>query len=323
MNQQPDNHQAIGESLNQASNILVAAHIRPDGDAIGSLLGLGLALQEKGKSAQMVLADGVPASFKHLQGWERIHQQPDTQAELVVSLDCSDLSRLGKSLASSYQIDINIDHHITNLNFGRLNLVDTRAVATAEILAMHLPEWGFTISPSVASALLTGLVTDSLGFRTSNMTPRALRVAADLMEAGANLPELYQHALISRSFEAVKYWASGFNRLQRLDRLVWTSVTQADRRAAQYPGHDDAEMINILSSVNDTDVVILFNEQGNGHIKVSWRSQPGFDITPLALQFGGGGHPAAAGAEIYGTLAQVEAQVLQSTLNYLNSTGNE
>jgi len=323
MTQQSDIDQAVGESLNQARKILVAAHIRPDGDAIGSLLGLGLALQEKGKSVQLFLEDGVPASFKHLPGWEQVRQKPDAQADLVVSLDCSDLSRLGKNLAASTQVDINIDHHITNLNFGRLNLVDTRAVATAEILAMRLPGWGYTISPPVASALLTGLVTDSLGFRTSNMTPRALRVAADLMEAGANLPELYQHALISRSFEAVKYWGSGFNRLQRLDRLVWTSVTQADRRAAKYPGHDDAEMINILASVNDTDVVVLFNEQGNGHIKVSWRSQPGFDITPLALQFGGGGHPAAAGAEIKGTLAEVEAQVLQSTLNYLNSTGNE
>ena len=322
MNQQTDLDSAICESFNRASNILVTAHVRPDGDAVGSLLGLGLALQEKGKSVELVLEDGVPASFKHLQGWELIRKKQESKPDLIVSVDCSDLSRLGNSLGPGNQVDINIDHHITNLNFGHINLVDTRAVATAEILARRLPLWGYSISPATAAALLTGLITDSLGFRTSNMTAEALRKAADLMEAGANLPELYQLALVSRSFEAVKYWASGFSRLQRLDRLVWTSITQADRRAAQYTGRDDAEMINILSAINDVDIVILFNEQGNGHIKVSWRSQPGFDITPLALQYGGGGHPAAAGADIDGTLAEVEAKVLQSTRNFLKSSGN-
>lgn len=317
-----DLDRAIREGLHQADNILLIAHIRPDGDAIGSLLGLGLALLESDLSVEMVLADGLPGSFKHLAGWELIRQKPENKADLVVTLDCSDLSRLGNNLATGIQVDINIDHHITNMNFGRLNLVDTRAVATAEILASRLPLWGYSLNPAVAAALLTGLITDSLGFRTSNMTPEALRVAAGLIEAGANLPDLYHQGLIGRSYEAVKYWGSGFNHLQRQDRLVWTSVTQADRRAAHYTGHDDADMINILSAIDDSDIVVLFNEQGNGHIKVSWRSQPGFDITPLALQYGGGGHPAAAGADVEGSLTEVEAKVLQSTRNYLKSIGN-
>jgi len=322
MNQPVNLDQSIRDAFSQAGNILAIAHVRPDGDAIGSLLGLGLALKEKGKQIELVVEDGVPASFKNLPGWEMVRKRPAMKPDLVITVDCSDLGRLGDDLANEFQVDINIDHHITNLNFGRLNLVDTRAVATAEILATRMPIWGCPISPASAAALLTGIVTDSLGFRTSNMTPRALRVAADLMEAGADLPELYQHALVNRSFEAVKYWGAGFTRLQRVDRMVWTSITPADRQAAHYNGRDDADMINILSAINDIDVTILFNDQGNGHIKVSWRSQPGFDITPLALQYNGGGHPAAAGADIEGTLAEVEAEVLQSTRSFLKLKGN-
>lgn len=322
MNQQTELDRAIRKAFQQANHILVTAHIRPDGDAIGSLLGLGLALQARNKSLEMVLEEGVPTSFRHLPGWEQVQKKIEKQPDLVVTLDCSDLGRLAPSLADDYPVDINIDHHITNLNFGRLNLVDTRAVATAEILARRLPGWGYPLSPDVSAALLTGIITDTLGFRTSNMSPDALRLAAELMEAGANLPELYYRGLVSQSFSAIKYWGTGFSRLQRLDRIIWTSVTQADRTAAHYTGRDDADMINVLSAIDDKDVVILFNEHSNGHIKVSWRAQSGLDITPLALQYGGGGHPAAAGADVEGSLVDVEAKVLQSTRQYLQSIGN-
>ena len=317
INQPTELDQAIRESLNRARNILVTTHIRPDGDAIGSALGLGLALQEKNKPTEIVVEDGVPSSFKHLRGWEQIRKKPETKPDLVVSVDCSDLGRLGSRLVDQYTVDINIDHHITNLNFGRLNLVDTNAVATAEVLARHLPMWGFPISPAVASALLTGIITDTLGFRTNNMTPDALRLAAELMEAGANLHELYHYGLVSQSYAAVKIWGSGFGRLQRQGRIIWTSITPADRVAVQYPGRDDADMINVLSAIDDKDIVVVFNDQGNGHVKVSWRAGSGIDITPLAMQYGGGGHPAAAGADIEGSLADVEAKVLQSTRQYL------
>jgi len=322
MKQQTELDYIIRESLNQAKHILITAHIRPDGDAIGSLLGLGLALQENKKSIELVLEDGVPTSFKHLIGWELVHKKPENKPDLVITVDCSDLSRVGSNIANQYSVDINIDHHITNLNFGSLNLVDTMAVATAEIIARGLPVWGYSISPAVAAALLTGLLTDTLGFRTNNTNPDVLRLAAELMEAGANLPELYHRGLVSQSFEAIKYWGSGFSRLQRLDRIIWTSVTQSDRLAAQYTGRDDADMVNVLSAIDDKDVVIVFNEQGNGHIKVSWRAVSGLDMTPLALKYGGGGHPAAAGADVAGTLTEVEAKVLQSTQEYLKSRGN-
>jgi phosphoesterase RecJ-like protein len=309
----PSDAFAIGESLRQAGRILIASHVRPDGDAIGSLLGLGMSLQGIGKEVQMVLADGVPAALRHLPGSAQIVKTPSGVFDQVVVVDASDLLRVGKALDGNLHPDVNIDHHITNLNFARLNLVEPQAVATSAILAEHMPEWGLPISPDIASALLTGIISDTLGFRTSNMTPQALRLAANLMEIGTNMPELYNRALVRRSFAATRYWAAGLGRLTRQDRLAWTSLTLADRAAVEYPGNDDADLINILSSIEEIDIAVIFIEQRGGKVKVSWRAVPGVDISQVALSFGGGGHPAAAGAEIAGSLEQVQARVLQAT----------
>jgi len=306
-------HQEIGRSFQAAQRILVASHVRPDGDAIGSILGLGQALQDSGKHVQMALNDGVPQALRHLVGSQQIVKRAEKPVDLVVVLDCSDLQRVGSVLEPLPTPDINIDHHLTNLQFARLNLVDPAAVSTTAVLARHMSGWGLTITPAVASALLTGLVSDTIGFRTSNMNPEALRLAADLMEMGANLPELYNLALVRRSFPAALYWGAGLSRLQRKGRLVWTSLTLADRENAAYLGNDDADLVNILSSISDSDVAVIFVEQKSGRVKVSWRAIPGYDVSRVALAFGGGGHAAAAGAEIFGNLNDVQEQVLLET----------
>lgn len=308
---------AVGERLWNAKQIRILSHMRPDGDAIGSMLGLGLCLTAAGKTVQMVLADGVPYTFRHLQGADLITKKPGEKVDLVVSLDCSDLGRLGDVLNDSGVPEINIDHHITNTNFGALNLVDPEAVATAALLTECLPEWGFTISQEAAAALMNGLVSDSLGFRTSNMNSKALRLAANLMEAGANLPEIYNQALLRRSYTAARYWGAGLLRMQREDRIVWTSLTLEDRQTVEYNGNDDADLINILSTIDDFDIALIFIEQRGGKVKVSWRSSPGVDVSQLAVSFGGGGHPAAAGAEITGTMEEVQQQVLTATRSAL------
>ncbi|MEN6408682.1 MAG: DHH family phosphoesterase [Anaerolineaceae bacterium] len=308
---------AVGERLWNARQIRILSHMRPDGDAIGSMLGLGLCLTAAGKTVQMVLTDGVPYTFRHLQGADLITKKPGEKVDLVVSLDCSDLGRLGDVLNDSGVPEINIDHHITNTNFGALNLVDPEAVATAALLTECLPDWGFTISQEAAAALMNGLVSDSLGFRTSNMNSKALRLAANLMEAGANLPEIYNQALLRRSYTAARYWGAGLLRMQREDRIVWTSLTLEDRQTVEYNGNDDADLINILSTIDDFDIALIFIEQRGGKVKVSWRSSPGVDVSQLAVSFGGGGHPAAAGAEITGTMEEVQQQVLTATRSAL------
>ncbi len=310
---------AIKEGIRAAGRVLIVSHVRPDGDAIGSLLALGLALQDTGKEVQMVLSDGVPAGFRHLPGSEQVRSKADGEFDLIVIVDCSDLKRAGNALEGYRKPDIVIDHHITTEPFGTLNLVEPDAVATASILTRHMPTWGLKLTPPIAANLITGIVTDTLGFRTSNMTPDVLRQAADLLELGVDMSTLYFRSLVRRTFPAAKYWGAGLASLQRSNGLIWATLTLADRKASGYTGNDDADLINVVSAIEDAKAVVLFVEQGHDKVKVSWRSlNPDVDVAQVALQFNGGGHKAASGAEIDGTLAEVQEEVLAATENSLN-----
>jgi len=309
---------AIKTRFSTANNILIVSHVRPDGDAIGSLLALGLALQQAGKTVQMVLKDGVPASFHHLAGYEQIHKEPQGDIDLFITVDCADFKRTGKQFENFRKPDINIDHHVTNERFGQLNLIEPKAVATAAILTEHLPEWGLVITPPIAAALATGIVTDTLGFRTPNTTPAALRQVAGLMEIGIDFPDLYNRALVSHTFPAARYWGAGLSSLKTEDGIVYATLTMADRKAAGYGGNDDADLINVISSIEDHAVGMIFVEQHDKHVKISWRAlQPGIDVSKIAKQFDGGGHAAAAGADIAGTLEEIQPRALKATREML------
>jgi bifunctional oligoribonuclease and PAP phosphatase NrnA len=308
--------QSIRHTLHEAQNILLLSHIRPDGDAIGSILGLGLSLQKIGKNVEMVLADGISNRHRFLPGSREIKRKVSKNFDISVVLDASDVRRTG-GLAKDRLHDINIDHHVTNENFARINLVDPHASATAEILAEYMPEWGLLIDQDVATALLTGIIVDTIGFRTSNIRPKTLQLSARLMENGANLPELYQLSLVQKSIAAVRYWSPGLAKIQVEDGLLWTTLTLCDRENASYPLNDDADLVNLLTTIENIKISLLFVEQKNGTVKISWRAQPGIDVSQLATQFGGGGHPAAAGADIPGTLGEVKAKVLNSTITFL------
>ncbi len=308
-------------SLFQTSNrILIVSHIRPDGDAIGSALGLGMALRRKGKEATVALADGLPSNFRHLPGSKTVVKalNPDQDFDLVVSVDASDPERLGK-IVNNRAIDLQIDHHVTNVFFAGQNFVKETAVATCAILAENFADWDLQLDPDIATLFLTGILTDTIGFRTSNVNAKALRIAADLMDAGADLPAIYYQNLISRSYEQVNYWGFALQRMQKQENIAWTSLILADRQQADYNGNDDADLNTLLSSITDCDITILFVEQKENHIKVSWRSKPGFDVSDIAFQFGGGGHLAAAGADIPGSLESVTEKVLQQTFAYLQT----
>ncbi len=305
---------AIKKCLDESKSVIIASHVRPDGDAIGSLLGMGLALMNAGKTVQMVLVDGVPASYRHLEGSERIVKEPTAQYDTFITVDCADFKRVGKAFESFPKPHINIDHHKTNEQFGELNLIEPEEVATAAILANHLPTWGFKITKPIAAALLTGIITDTLGFRTSNTNPSSLRLSAMLMETGANMPDLYMRSLIHKSFPAARYWGAGLSSLEQKDGIVWGTLRLADRKSSGYGGNDDADLINMISAIHGNKVGMVFVEQSDKHVKISWRAlEDGIDVSPIAKQFGGGGHAAAAGADIPGSLDEIQPAVLKAT----------
>jgi len=309
----------IKERLGAAQKILIASHVRPDGDAIGSLIGLGLALENAGKTVQMVLADGVPSSFRYLEGSDRVRKEPDGDFDTFITVDCADFKRLGKPFQSlEGKADINIDHHITNERFGALNLIEGKEVATAAILTTHLPAWGYEITRPIAAALLTGIITDTLGFRTSNMSPSALRQSAALMDTGVDMSELYMRGLVRRSFSAARYWGAGLSKLQSANGIVWSSLSLEDRKESGYGGNDDADLINMISAIEGHRVGMIFVEQNDNHVKISWRAlEQGVDVSNVAKHFGGGGHAAAAGADIPGSLSEIQPLVLRATKEML------
>jgi phosphoesterase RecJ-like protein len=302
--------------LHQAEHILLISHIRPDGDAIGSLIGMGLALKAHGKQVEMILTDNFPNRYRFLKGIEDIQRAPKQVADLTITLDCSDLQRIG-DFFQGHQPDVNIDHHITNERFAKNNLVITSAVASACILVDYLPEWGFPLNPDAASALTMAILTDTNGFKTPNVTPGTFRMIADLMEQGVDLPEIYYQALVRQSLQTSKLWGLVLSKLQKQNGLVWTSITLQDRSIAKYHGTDDAEITNFLISIENSKVALLFNEQSNQKTKVSWRSRNMVDVAQLAQIYGGGGHSNAAGAEVNAPLDQVIQKIIKSTREFM------
>jgi phosphoesterase RecJ-like protein len=310
-----------GELIEAARAICLISHERPDGDAVGSLLALTASLQSSGKRAVPVLADGVPGRFRFLPGADSVQTRLPDSWDLLICVDSGDLGRLGlDTSAITAAPDVNIDHHPTNTKYAGVNIVDPAAASTAEILydlilALELP-----LNVDVATNLMAGIVNDTIGFRTTNVTPKVLRTAADLLERGAPLAKIYERCLSQRSFVAARYWGSGLSNLERDGGLVWASLSLEERRRIGYPGPDDADLVDLLSTIDGAEVVVILVEQPGGKTKVSWRCQDGLDVSGLAASFGGGGHKPAAGAVIEGSLTDVKARVLDATRKLLHNS---
>ena len=314
MNKNPSISHDIKQTIDMAETVTLVAHARPDGDAIGSVIGFAEALRSINKKVQVAFEETLPERFRFIE--EKNKKGHSSKNGIIISLDCADQHRMPKAF-SEKKIDINIDHHATNTNFGILNYVNPQAAATAEIITDLLVEWNLEISSLSANALLMGIITDTIGFRTQNTTPHTLRTAALLVEKGANLTNIYQHSLIDISWEASLLWGMALNKLQKEGKIIYTVITCEDRKKSGFTGRDDADLTNFLSSIQDAEISILFNQQNENSIKVSWRSRSNVNVANIAAQFGGGGHPAAAGAEIELSLQQTQQKVLEVTKSYL------
>ena len=310
-------HERIRAELAQAQNIVISAHIRPDGDAIGSMLGLAQALREQGKQVQTVLQDDVDPKYFGLTGATEVSHKIEAPYDYLIVVDSADRARVGNVLDDVGEVDLVIDHHISHINFGKIDVVEAELEATALVLYEFMPEWGLPLSKASAECLMTGIVADTLGFRTSNTSPKSLRAVANMMDMGVNLPEVYFQTLSSRSLAELRYWAQGLGKISFADGLVWTSLSLEDRKKSSYQTNDDADLVNLLSSMQGASLAIIFVEQPEGSVKISWRSVPGVDVSKLAAKFGGGGHAAAAGADVQGAFEKVIQEVLTESNAYL------
>lgn len=301
--------------IRSAQRAYVASHLSPDGDAVGSVLGLGHALRELGLSATVALPEPAPTGFDFLPGVEGLVQEPPSgEEDLLIVLDCTDPSRLGDlcrpALFTRLPV-INIDHHATNDLFGTVNLVDARATSTAELVAGLVEALEVPFSPSIATCLLFGLVADTQGFRTPNTTPASLGCASRLLAAGADLQTINRRLFLSAPIAALCLEGEILARAQLDGGIVWSVVDPALIAQCGARQEDAGGVVNRLAAAREARVSVLFKEWAPDETEVSIRSKPGVDISAAALRLGGGGHPQAAGATLRGPRQAVRARVLE------------
>lgn len=320
-----DGPRAISSLIAWKESYLLLGHLHPDGDVLGSMLGLGLALKGHGKRVTLAGPHPVPEPYRFLPGAEWIEQWKEASGvhEVTVLLDCPDPARTGGLLGQVREHGtaiVNIDHHQDNRRFGDINWVDVGAAATGEMVYDLLDVLGWSLTPEIATALYTALVTDTGSFRYSNSTPKAFRIAAHLVAEGAAPARIAGELYEGRTLED----------LRLLGRLLERIETSADGRVAWLvlPGDlarnqdliEAEDFIAYPRSIRSVKVALLFRELHPGQVKVSLRGKGEVNVAGIAARFGGGGHPNAAGCTVALPLEAARTALLDAVAHALAST---
>ena len=296
----------IAEAIRRHDRFLVATHENPDGDALGSMLGLTLALHSLGKDAVMYLSGDAPLpaeyAFMALDGLRR-ELPADLAERVVVAVDCASALRIGPDPTpfESARLVLDVDHHHDNTRFGGLNLIVPEASSTAEIVRDLVEALGVRLTPELAEPLYVGLVTDTGRFQYSNTTPKALRLAAELVEAGADVHGIFRHVYETVQFAKLKLLARALERAQLYEggRLVISTLLREDFDAVGAEEAYSEGIIDYLRSVEGSEMVALIREpprDGGPARRISIRSSHDeIDVSAIARAGGGGGHRQAAG----------------------------
>lgn len=301
-------------AIRKANSILLACHVRPDADALGSLIGLQLGLKQLGKEVRAVSPDGVPAAYRFLPGWEDVSNTVKGSFELAIGLDADGSDRLGpaESALLAQPLVIDLDHHTGPDPFGHIQVVDPTAAATGELVYELLRVLGVSITPEIAANLQAALVTDTGSFRFSNVTPNVLRIAADLVEAGGHPGPVYEAVYGTRPYAASRLLGRLLSGLQRSaeGRIVWGALGQSDFRDFGLETSDTEGFVDQIRMVEGNEVALFLREEPNGEIRVSLRSRGDFNVARIAEEFGGGGHVPAAGCTLPGPLQEATRRVI-------------
>lgn len=311
----PKTIQKIADLIRRHNSCLLLTHVSPDGDGLGSLLALALGLESIGLRAFPACADPVPAIYRFLPTADRIRSDlPPQMPMLAICVDADGLGRVGRFGADleRFCAVIDIDHHATEKAFGDLQWVDPQAAASGELVYRLLRGMAVQITPDIATCLYSAIITDTGRFCYSNTTPRALRIAAELVRAGASPPRIYREVYESKSFSASRLLGLALGRLQQAEnrRVVFSTLTQEDFGAAGSTPDETEGIVDHLRAVREARAAALFVELPDGAVRVSMRSRGSVDVGEVALHFGGGGHMNAAGCTVPGPLAEAQERVL-------------
>jgi phosphoesterase RecJ-like protein len=312
---------AVPKALLAGSRVLTTGHESPDADAVGSALAIARALESLGARVETAFADPVPAMYDFMPGVGRARTavSDDLDPDLIVVCD-GDIARTGAIARDNAELFgrvpiVNIDHHVSNRGDHGTAWVDAESAATCEQAALLLPALGLAFDAAggdIAQLLTAGLVFDTANFAHSNTTPRTLRVASELVAAGAQLPMIARRIYRTKPNTQLQLFGRVLARLQTAanGRVTWSVVSLADYRAAGATEEQAEGLIDLLAQSATADVAILFKDLGEV-TRISIRTRDdGVDATQLAGAFGGGGHPRAAGASYEGPFTAARDAVL-------------
>jgi phosphoesterase RecJ-like protein len=316
--------------IRQSHRFLVTSHANPDGDAIGSVLGLARVLRSIGKSARIWLRDPVPALYSRLAGATAIHvgEEPPSgfpdAFDVAIVLECPSLDRTGLDGALGALPVVNIDHHLGNAHYGEVNWVEPGAAAVAMLVAELAHGLGARLDADTADCLYLALVTDTGGFRFSNATPPAFEAAARLVADGARVETVSRWLYESQPESAVRLLGELLATLERHGdggRIATVHLERAMFARAGAGLGDSEGLIDVPRSIDGVEAVVLFRELGPDEWKVSLRSRGAVDVEAVARARGGGGHRNAAGCRFAGSLAAARAALVAELAGALPPRG--
>lgn len=310
---------AFRDALASAERILLLTHVNPDGDAIGSQLGLYHALRALGKQPVALASPPLPSYVLGLPGIEQVATYTPGMAlpevDLIWLVDTAAIDRIG-DIYSNHTADLAarplliVDHHVTNSGGGQVNLIDPHSASCAELLFCLLRAMQLPISADAATCLLMGSYTDTQSFQTSATNPSSLRAAADMLEAGADQQAIVEAVYFAIPSSTIRLTAMTLSTIRSEGGLVWATITRAMLAAAGADEDAADDTVKRMQQVAGMRVCALLRERTDGTVKISLRSRPGIDVAQVARIWGGGGHTQAAGATLQMGLAEAVEAVL-------------
>ena len=312
----------IIQHLARSEHALLASHINPDGDAIGALLAMGIALEKRGCQVALYNESSIPAVYRFLPAVDRIQKQLTDwrHFDTAVIMDCGVLSRVGSAADAIATIPavINIDHHITNTRFGQYHLVDVNACATSEIVYRLIQAMDLDVDVAMATAIYTGILTDTGSFRFSNTNQEAFSICEAMVAAGVKPSTVAQHVYGTYSLGRIKLLNLALDSIE-ISNNGYLSIMTVTREMLADTGTqpEDADgLINYARRIRDVKVAALIHELENGgesknrkRFHVSLRSDGSVDVSGIAMKFGGGGHAGAAGFSAESSLAELKQTI--------------
>ena len=319
----------IGDLLRRHESFVILSHVRPDGDAIGSQLALGFALEAAGKRVRLINEDGLPDNLMFLPGSHRIESPPadPVDAEVAIALDTATKPRLGDAAlhaASAADVWINIDHHVSNPRYGDFNYIDATSPATGQILYDLITALDLPFPDETRDAIYVAVSTDTGSFQYPSTTAKTYEMAADLIRRGLDVGKINELTYDNHPFRRVELMRALLNTLELSNCGVVANWMLRDRTRIDLTlrPEDSEGLIDIIRAIRGVQVAVFFEELPDGKVRVSMRSKDRrLDVCKIALEFGGGGHALAAGIRMAGPLEEAKAQVLAAIHRAVEAAG--